>query len=138
MSRLTAPRRCIAVLARGGFELTAAALRDDAAWDSLADSVAVEVRRNGASAPVNPQSAPTAPIAAARSRSRRRARGCAASRDESGTGSTRGAAACAWAGRPGGREREQNSVHVDNRNSVNRYNTNNSNFGNSSNTIVLL
>ena len=44
------------------FEFTAAALGDAVAWEGLADSVAVEVRRHGAPAvPVSPQAGPPAP-----------------------------------------------------------------------------
>ena len=45
------------------FEFTGAALGDSAAWEGLADSVAVEVQRHGAPPPPNPQSAATAPAA---------------------------------------------------------------------------
>ena len=45
------------------FEFTGAALGDSAAWEGLADSVALEVRRHGAPTPPNPQPAATAPAA---------------------------------------------------------------------------
>ena len=50
------------------FEFTGAALDDGAAWEGLADGVAVEVRRHGAPPPSIPQPvamAPAAPVEAA-------------------------------------------------------------------------
>merc|ERR1719272_908109 len=48
------------------YEFTAAVLGDGAAWERLADNVAVEVRRHGAPAPTpaSPQAAPPAPAEA--------------------------------------------------------------------------
>ena len=43
------------------YEFVATALGDDVAWERLADSVAVEVRRHGAPAPASPDAAPKVP-----------------------------------------------------------------------------
>ena len=69
---LTVPAHSLAAAVAAGarrlgsrlyFEFTGAALGDSAAWEGLADGVAVEVRRHGAPPPPNPQSAATAPAA---------------------------------------------------------------------------
>ena len=129
------------------FEFTAAALSDGAAWEGLADSVAVEVRRHGAPAPASRRSAPTATAGPAAQVTAQDGVGEAAVAPAmvlaptalAAAAAARGVAAAAGAGM-------SSIVHVDNRNNIVTNNSNsntsngNSNFGNntSTNNIVLL
>ena len=128
------------------FEFTAGALGDGAAWEGLADSVAVEVRRHGAPAPASRRSAPTATAGPAAQVTAQDGVGEAAVAPAMVLAPTALAAAAAARGVAGAAGAGMSSVvHVDNRNnSVNTSNSNsnfgNSNFGNntSTNNIVLL
>ena len=119
------------------FEFTAAALGDGAAWEGLADGVAVEVRRHGAPAPADPQSAPPAPAATAvtaHDGSREPSAGEFAPPPVMALAPT--SLAAPTPGRGGGAPAgvSVNSVHVDNR-TTNHTNTN-SNIGNRSQVTI--
>ena len=111
------------------FEFTGAALDDGAAWEGLADGVAVEVRRHGAPAPAVRPSAPTAPAV----RAEVAVLGGVGAAAPVPTAMVeapvpaRGDAAPAGVG-------ASSIVHVDNHNIIN--NTNNNNSGNTSTTIA--
>ena len=127
------------------FEFTAAALGDDAAWEGLADGVAVEVRRHGAPAaaasPQSPSAVPvTAQVTAQDSVGEATPAMVLAPTALAAAAPARRVAAAAGVGM-------RSVVHVDNRNTVNNTNssastnnsTNNSHFGNTStNSIVLM
>ena len=128
------------------FEFTAAALGDGAAWEGLADSVAVEVRRHGAPAPASRRSAPTATAGPAAQVTAQDGVGEAAVAPAmvlaptalAAAAAARGVAAAAGAGM-------SSVVHVDNRNNsvtnTSNRNTSNSNVGNNTSTnnnIVLM
>ena len=121
------------------FEFTAAALGDGAAWEGLADSVAVEVRRHGAPAPASLRAAPAATAGPAAQVTAQDGVGEAAVAPAMVLAPTALAAAAAARGVAGAAGAGMSSVvHVDNHsNSVT--NTSNSNIGNTStNNIVLL
>ena len=121
------------------FEFTGAALGDVAAWEGVADGVAVEVRRHGAPAPAVRPSVPTTPAVLAEVAALY-GMGAAAPAPTAmvmaptvleAPAPARGDAAPAGVG-------ASSVVHVDSHNIIN--NNNNNNFGNtmSSSTIVLL
>ena len=118
------------------FEFTAAALGDGAAWEGLADGVAVEVRRHGAPASADPQSSPPASAAtavAAHDGSREPSAGEAAPTPVMALSPTSLAAPTATRGGGASAGVSVKSVHVDNR-TTNHTNTNtntNNNIGNS-------
>ena len=124
------------------YEFMATVLGDAVAWERLADSVAVEVRRHGAPAPVSPDAAPkTTPpaVVAAPDGMGEAAAPAAAVLTPMALLPTATRAVAAPTGMGASTSTSSLVMHVDNRSSV----TNASNFGNSSknianNSIVLL
>ena len=128
------------------FEFTEAALGDGATWEGLADGVAVEVRRHGATPPSSPQSVVTASAAPAEVAVQDGEINAAVSPAKvlapvelAPRSPTHGAAAPAGVG-------ASSVVHLDNRrNTVNHITssssnttTKSSNIGNTTNNIVML
>ena len=128
------------------FAFTGAVLGDGAAWEGLADGVAVEVRRHGAAPPESRRSAPAAPPAPAEAVAQDgvgEAAAAPAARVVTPTAlatplPTRGAAAPAGVG-------ASSVVHVDNHSTISHNTTiansssnSNSNVGNTFSSVVLL
>ena len=139
------------------YEFVSTALGDDVAWERLADSVAVEVRRHGAPSPASRRAAPAATVGPAAQVTAQDGVGEATVAPAMVLAPTALAAAAAARGVAGAAGAGMSSVvHVDNRNNsvTNTSNTSNSNsnsnssssfgnsnsyFGNTStNSIVLL